>query len=179
MNSIFGRHLGKFVLVYLDDILVFSKSPEEHAGHLRIVLGILRKNNLYAKSSKCEFNRPELQFLGHVVGRQGIRVDPAKTAVIRDWPVPKDVHQLRSFLGLATDFRRFVQGCSKLVSPMTDLLRGKASWTWSERCQNAFEGSKRALSSSPVLVLPDYSKPFEVVCDASTTGIGAVLLQEG
>jgi len=93
--------------------------------------------------------------------------------------VPKDVHQLRSFLGLATYFRRFVQGFSKLVSPMTDLTKGKTPWVWSERCQKAFEDTKQALTSSPALVLPDYSKHFEVVCDASITGIGAVLIQEG
>jgi len=179
MNSIFSQQLGNFMLIYLDDILVFSKTPGEHAEHLRIVLDILRCNDLYAKLFKCEFSKPELQFLGHIVGRQGIRVDPAKTAVISDWPVPLDVQQLRSFLGLATDFRRFVQGFSKLVSPMTDLLKGRTEWVWSERCHTAFHGVKTALTSSHVLVLPDYSKPLEVVCDASVTGIGAVLLQEG
>ena len=143
MNNIFRKQLGRFVLMYLDDILIFSKSPEEHAEHFRTVLDILRANHLYAKLSKCEFNKPELQFLGHIVGRQGIRVDPAKTAVISDWPRPKDAHQLRSFLGLATYFRRFVQGFSKLVSPLTDLIKGKVQWNWSERCQAAFGGLRQ------------------------------------
>ena len=143
------------------------------------MLDILRQHKLYAKMPKCEFNKPDLQFLGHIVGRHGIRMDPRKTAAIADWPRPKDAHQLRSFLGLATYFRRFVQGYSKLVSPLTDLLKGDAPWVWSERCQSAFEGAKHALTSSPVLVMPDYHKPFEVVCDASVTGIGAVLLQQG
>ena len=179
MSDVFRQHLGKFVLVYLDDILIFSKSPEEHAEHLKVVLDLLRKHEFYAKMSKCEFNKPELQFLGHIVGRDVIKMDPQKTAVIDQWPVPKDVHQLRSFVGLATYFRRFVQGFSKLVSPMTDLLRGKSPWDWSEKCQQAFQNKKHALTSHLVLVMPDHRKPFEVVCDASITGVGAVLLQEG
>ncbi len=129
-------------MVYLDDILVFSKSPKEHAMHLRIVLDILRQNELYAKLPKCEFNKPELQFLGHIVGRHGIRMDPAKTAAISDWPVPKHVHQLRFFLGLATYFRTFVQGFSKLVSPMTDLTKGKT------HARNAGKGLVGTLSES-------------------------------
>ena len=179
MNDVFRKHLGKFVLVYLDDILIFSRSPEEHEQHLRVVLDLLRKENFYAKLSKCEFNKPELQFLGHIVGRNGIKMDPQKTAVIDAWPQPRDLHQLRSFIGLATYFRRFVQGYSKLVSPLTDLLRGKTQWLWSDKCEQAFQDTKLALTSHPVLVMPDYSKPFEVVCDASVTGLGAVLLQEG
>ena len=151
--------------------------------HQQLYSGKLRKHDLYAKLSKCEFNKPELQFLGHIVGRDGIKMDPQKTAVIDAWPVPRDIHQLRSlkFVGLANYFRRFVQGYSKLVSPLTNLLRGKARWHWSDQCQQAFMNTKVyvALTSHPVLVMPDYSKPFEVVCDASVTGIGAVLLQEG
>ena len=126
MNDVFKHHLGKFVLVYLDDILVFSKSPEEHEHHLRVVLDLLRKHDLYAKLSKCEFNKPELQFLGHIVGRDGIKMEPQKTAVIDAWPVPRDIHQLRSFVGLATYSRRFVQGYSKLVSPLTDSAQGQS-----------------------------------------------------
>ena len=115
----YGQELGKFVLVYLDEILIFSKSPEERAQHLRIVLGILRKHDFYAKMSNCEFNKPELQFLGHIVGQDGIKMDPRKTAAIDQWPMPKDVHQL-SFIGLATYFRKFVQGFSNLVRPIYD-----------------------------------------------------------
>ena len=157
MNDVFRHHLGKFVLVYLDDILVVSKSPEEHEHHLQVVLDLLRKHDLYAKLSKCEFSKPELQFLGHIVGRDGIKMDPQKTAVIDAWPVPRDTHQLRSFVSLATYFRRFVQGYSKLASPLTDLLRGKAQWHWSDQCQQAFMNTKVALTSHPVLVMPDYS----------------------
>ena len=126
MIDVFTKHLGKFVLVYLDDILIFSKSPEEHAEQLSKVLKLLRKHNLYAEMFKCESNKPELQFLGHIVGRGGIKMDLKKTAAIADWLVPSDVHQLRSFIDLAIYFRRFVQGFSQVVSPMTDLLKRSA-----------------------------------------------------
>ena len=108
MNSSFRDQIGKFVLVYLDHILIFSKTPEKHARHFRNVLDILRRNELYANLPKCESNKPDLQFPGHIVGRHGFRMDPAKTAAIQNWPVPQDVHQLRSLLGLATYFRRLV-----------------------------------------------------------------------
>jgi hypothetical protein len=179
MNNIFRKYLGKFVLVYIDDILVFSQTPEQHVEHLKLVLRLLRDNHLYAKMSKCELNRPELKFLGHVVGQEGIKVDPAKTAAVSDWPVPTDVKQLRSFLGLANYFRRFMQGYSKLTQPLTRLLRKGVVFAMSDECLQAFEGVKFALTTAPVLAMPDYSKRFEVVCDASLIGIGAVLLQEG
>ena len=179
MNSIFKPHLGKFVLVYLDDILVFSKSPGEHAEHLEIVLRLLREHTLSAKRSKCQFNTAELGFLGHVVGAEGIKVNPKKTAVVRDWPQPQDIHQLRSFLGLTNYFRRFVQAYANLVGPLTNLLRKSVSFTWSLACQTAFDGVKHALTTAPVLVMPDYSKPFELIADACGFGTGAALLQEG
>ena len=121
------------MLDYLDDILIFSKSLEEHEHHLRVVLELLRKPDLhahvsdqrYAKLSRCKLNKPELQFLGHILGQDGIKLEPQKIAVIDAWPVPGDVHQMRCFVGLATYFRRFVLGFSKLVSPATNLLRGK------------------------------------------------------
>ena len=179
MIDVFRQHLGKFVLVYLDDILNFSKSPTDHAEHLKLVLDLLRKHELYAKMPKCDFNRPELQVLCHIVSQDGIKMDPQKTAVMDQWPVPKDVHQSRSFVGLATYFRRCVQGFSKLVSPMTNLLQGKSPWDWSQKCQQAFQHTKQAWASHPILIMPDYYKPVEVVCDAACTGVGAVLLQEG
>ena len=113
------------MLVYLHDILILSKNPEEHARHLGMMLDLLRQQQLYAKLPKCLFNKSELQLFGHIVGSQGIRMDPSKTVVITDWSVPKDVHQLQSFLCLATNISKFVQGFLKLASPMTDLLKVK------------------------------------------------------
>nr|AAO73551.1 reverse-transcriptase [Chlamydomonas reinhardtii] len=178
MNNMFGPHIGKFVLVYLDDILVFSKNAEEHKEHLRTVLEILRKNQFKAKRSKCDFNRPELHFLGHIVSREGLKVDDRKIRVIREWEVPQDLHKLRAFLGLANYFRRFIQGYSSLVAPLTALTGGKKPWKWTDACQAAFEGVKVALTQAPVLKLPEMDKPFTVWSDASVHGTGAVLLQE-
>ena len=112
INSVFRKHIGRFVLVYLVDSLIFSESPQDHVQRLRIVLDILRQHKMYAKMPKCEFNKPELQFLGHNVGRQGMRMDPSKTAVIAALPLPKDAPEPRSLLGLATYFRKYVQGFS-------------------------------------------------------------------
>ena len=169
------------MLVYLDDILTFSKSQEEHREHLQLVIDLLRKHKLYAKLSKCEFEKPELQFLGFVISGDSVKMDPMarKTAVVRDWPVPKDVGQLRSFLGMANYFRRFVKGYSNLVRPLNHLLRKSEQWKWTEACQKAFAKAKETLVSVPVLAQPDFSKPFEVIADACGFGIGAVLLQDG
>ena len=121
MNKIFSKHIGKFVLVYLDDIFVMSRTPEEHEQHLGIVLQILRENGLKAKLSKCEFNKAELHFLGHVIGKDGVAVDPAKIAVIEKWPLPKSLKELQSFVGLANYFKKFVDHFSFVVAPLTAL----------------------------------------------------------
>ena len=178
MNNTFGARIGEFVLVYLDDILVFSRTPQEHEAHLRSVLNTLKEKGFKAKLSKCQFNRPELHFLGHVVSRHGLKVDQRKVEVIRNWPVPTDLHKLRAFLGLANYFRRFIQGYSSLVAPLTSLTRAKVAWHWDDTCQAAFEGVKQALTNAPVLKLPELDKPFTVWSDASVHGTGAVLLQE-
>lgn len=178
MNGIFADHIGKSVLVYLDDILVFSKTPEEHEQHLRTVLAILRKHEFKAKLAKCQFNRTELHFLGHIISQEGLKVDPRKVKVIREWPVPQDMHKVRSFLGLANYFRRFIQGYSSLVAPLTSLTSAKVPYRWTDECQAAFEGVKHALTHAPVLKLPELDKPFIVWSDASIHGTGAVLLQD-
>ena len=179
MNKMFQEHLGKFVFVYLDDICVASETLEEHLQHLETVFKILKENEFYVKLSKCEWLKREVKFLGHIVGQDGLKVDPDKTAVVRDWAVPKDAKALRSFLGLANYFRRFVRGYASLVAPLNELLRNGKRWRWLDKHQRAFDGVKEALTSPPVLALPDFTKPFEVWSDASVNGTGAVLMQEG
>jgi hypothetical protein len=168
MNRIFQQHLGKFVLVYIDDILVFSKTQEEHLQHLRKVFEIL----LFAKLTKCRFAKSELEYLGHVVGKDGIKVDHRKIETVTTWVRPNDVSQLRSFLGLSNYFRQFIQGYSTLVAPLTHLTSKDVSYIWIEQCQKSFEGVKYALTHAHVLSLPIFGERFEVICDASLLGIG-------
>jgi hypothetical protein len=182
MNDIFREYIGDFLVVYLDDLCLYSKSPEEHLIHLEKVLSKLREHNLYANLKKCDFGKSHLDFLGHVIGADGLRVDPKKTAIVQGWPKPKDVPHLRSFLGLANYFRRFVKSYSSMVSPLTSLLRkGKSIADWDHACDVAFESVKKALVTAPVLAAPDFSNPdgFQVYTDASLDGLGAALLQEG
>jgi hypothetical protein len=179
MNRIFHKYLGKFVLVYLDDILVFLKIEEEHVVHMSKVLKILRKHRLYAKLSNCHFAKDELHYLGHVVGKDEIKVDPAKIETVMKWNTPRDVGQLCSFLGLYNYFRRFIQGYSTLVAPLTNLTRHDSKYNWTVECQEAFYKVKYALTHAPVLALPTFGEPFEVIFDASIVGIGAILLQKG
>jgi hypothetical protein len=166
------------VLIYLDDILVMSSSPEEHERHLREVLHRLHNARLYCKLKKCHFNKAELPFLGHVVGRDGIRVDPRKTAALKEMPAPTNVSGVRSFLGLAQYFRRFLHKLAERVAPLTELTSPKTAWRWGEAEQQAFDWVKEALSTPPVLAQPDFAKPFVVTSDASNVGIAAVLEQD-
>ncbi len=177
MNKMFG-HMHPFCVVYQDDILIVSKTPEEHEKHLEIVLQTLEQEGLYAKLKKFAFNKPELLYLGHIIGRDGIKVDPAKISCIADWPTPANVHDLRSFLGLANYFRRFIMAYSNIAAPMTKLTGKNVKWEWTEECQQAFEKLRHSLMHSPVLISPDTSKHFEDVTDACCTGLGAVLIQD-
>jgi hypothetical protein len=179
MNSVFMPELDKFVLVFIDDILIYSKNEEEHAQHLRIVLTRLREHKLYAKFSKCAFWLEEIQFLGHVLSAKGIAVDPIKVKDILEWKPPTNVHQVRSFLGLAGYYRRFILDFSKLVKPITSLLKNDTKFNRSSRCNEAFEKLKVLLTTAPVLAQPDIEKPFDAYCDASGSGLGCVLMQEG
>jgi hypothetical protein len=184
MNTIFaGKGLGKFVAVYLDDILVYSRTPEEHVQHLRQVFEVLREHQFYCKPSKCQFAKAELKYLGHIVGRHGLKVDPAKIEKVQNWPRPRTVTKVRSFLGLATYFRRFIQGFSALARPLHRLTQNDMAHLpevpWSAECEASFQALKTALTTAPVLKLPEYDKPFEIIVDASVHGIGAVLMQDG
>ena len=179
MSRVFREYLNKFVVVFVDDILVFSKNKEEHSLHLREVLETLRAHNLKAKFSKCHFWRKEVRFLGHVVSKEGIAVDPAKVVAIQDWKVPKNATEVRSFLGLAGYYRKFIKDFAKISAPLTRLTKKNLVFTWDKDCDDAFQRLKRALTSAPVLVLPDGNKPFTIYTDACGTGLGAVLMQEG
>ena len=172
MNNVLRDVLGKFVLVYLDDIV-------KHYSHLNIVLHLLREHQLYANLSKCKFVQRELQFLGHIVGGQGLRVDPKKVSVVKDWPVPKNRTELQKCWGLANYFRKFVMGWANLVAPLQVLLKQTKPFIWTTKCNDAFVGLNNALCEAPVLALPDLDRPFEVICDASGVGLGAVLMQDG
>ena len=179
MSDVFRDILDKFVVVYLDDIVVYSESMEEHWGHLREVLDRLREHKLYVKQEKCEFGLEEISFLGHRIGHGEVRMEESKVKAVVEWPTPTRVTELRSFLGLANYYRKFIHGYSHVVSPLTDLLRKNQSWAWSEPCQAAFDKLKVAISSEPILKLPDFSQPFEVVTDASDKAVGGVLQQGG
>ena len=177
MNRVFGPYLDKFVIVFIDDILVYSSSKEEHAEHLRIVLQTLREHQLYAKFIKCQFWLDRVTFLGHVVSAEGISVDPQKIEAILDWKPPTNVTEVRSFLGLAGYYRKFIEGFSKIVTLLTKLTRKEEKFIWSEACQNSFDELKQRLTTAPVLTLPSGSEGFTVYCDASNQGLGCVLMQ--
>nr|CAH66331.1 H0813E03.8 [Oryza sativa] len=179
MNKVFMEYLDKFVVVFIDDILVYSQSEEDHQQHLRLVLGKLREHQLYAKLRKCEFCLSEVKFLGHVISAKGVAVDPKTVTAVTDWKQPKTVTQVRSFLGLAGYYRRFIENFSKIAQPMTQLLKKEEKFVWSPQCEKAFQTLKEKLVSSPVLILPDTRKDFLVYCDASRQGLGRVLMQEG
>jgi hypothetical protein len=177
MNEIFKQHLCKFVLVFFDDILVYSKSWEEHWQHVRKVLSILRSHMLYAKKEKCQFGQDHIKYLGHVISTKGVAVDTDKVQAMVDWPKPKTLKALRGFLGLTGYYRKFIQGYGKIAAPLTSLLK-KDSFLWNPEAERAFEKLKQVMTQTPVLALPDFTKPFIVECDASGTGIGGVLMQE-
>ncbi|MDO3651381.1 reverse transcriptase domain-containing protein [Nocardia mangyaensis] len=135
----------KFVVVYLDDILVFNRNEEEHQEQLRLINARLREHQLYLKKSKCDLYKKEVTFLGHVVSEEGVKVDPRKTAIVRDWPEPKDVPQLRSFLGLANYFKKFIRAYAQMTGALTTLFKKDKPWQWTNAQQQAFDAVKEAL----------------------------------
>jgi hypothetical protein len=179
MNKVFMEYLDKFVLVFIDDTLVFSKTEEEHEKHLRLVLEKLRSNKLYAKFSKCEFWLIKVAFLGHAISARGVSVDPGKVKDVLNWLPPTTALEIRSFLGLVGYYCRFIKDFSKRVKPMTKLLEKNKALEWTAECQASFEELRKRLTLAPVLVLPDLTKKFDIYCDASRRGLGCVLMQEG
>ncbi|GJU13558.1 putative reverse transcriptase domain-containing protein [Tanacetum coccineum] len=179
MNRVCKPYLDKFVIVFIDDILIYSKSEEEHEVHLKTILDLLKTEKLYAKFSKCEFWLKEVQFLGHVVNRDGIHVDPSKVESVKNWKTPESPTEIRSFLGLAGYYRRFIENFSKIAKPLTLLTQKNKAYVWGDKQEEAFQILKEKLCNAPVLALPDGPDDFVVYCDASKQGFGCVLMQRG
>ena len=179
MNRVFRLYVDQFVVVFIDDILVYSKDLEDHDTHLQVVLETLRKEHLYAKLSKCEFWLGEVSFLGHIASKEGILVDPKKIEVIIEWKPPRNFTEVRSFLGLAGYYKRFVKGFSMTAAPMTRLLQKNVRFEWSKKCQSSFEKLKEFLTEAPILTQPTYGKEYVIFSNASLNGVRCVLMQEG
>ncbi|GKB51271.1 retrotransposon protein, putative, ty3-gypsy subclass [Tanacetum coccineum] len=178
MTQVLRPFMGKFVVVYFDDILIYSQTKEEHLGHLRKVMKALSDNDLFVNLKKCTFLTNKLLFLGYIVSSDGIHVDETKVQAVRDWPSPKTLSKVRSFHGLATFYRRFVRNFSSIVAPITNCLK-KGPFQWTREAEESFKIIKEKLTTAPVLSLPNFDKVFELECDACGTGIGVVLSQEG
>jgi hypothetical protein len=177
MNGVFREYLDKFVIVFLDDILVYSKSKEEHEKHLRMVLQVLREHKLYAKLSKCIFYQKKIHYLGNIISIAGIEVDPENIEVIRGWPTPKNVTKVRSFMGLSGYYRRFIKGFSRIASPITSLQKKGVKFEWNSKCEESFRQLKEILTSAPILKIVDPNEYFVVCTDACKEGLGGVLNQ--
>jgi hypothetical protein len=167
MNKVFMEYLDKFVVVFIDDILIFSKMEEEQEKHLRLILLKLRSNQLYAKFSKCEFWLTKVTFLGHDISTGGVLVDPGKVRDVLNWMPPTNVSEIQGFLRLAGYYRCFIKDFSKIAKPMTKLLEKNKAFEWTEECQTSFEELKKHLTSAPMLILPDLTKKFDIYYDAS------------
>jgi hypothetical protein len=178
MNQVLKPLIGNGVVVYLDDILVYSKTKEEHYCLLQQVLDLLKSHNLYAKLSKCAFLLDQVEFLGHVVSADGLATDPSKCEAVMNWPTPRCTNDIRQFLGLVNYYRRFIRRYSFLTFPLTELLKAATPFCWSEACNRAFKNLKHALSSAPVLLIPNPTAPFRLETDGSAHAIGAVLSQQ-
>jgi hypothetical protein len=178
MNDVLRPFLRRFVLVFFDDILIYSKSWADHLRHLRAVLSELCQHTLFVKRSKCAFGVASVAYLGHTISVAGVAMDSSKVQAIHDWLVPRSTRAVRGFLGLAGYYRKFIHSYSSIVALLTALLK-KEGFTWGPEATSAFLALKEAVTSAPVLAMPDFTKPFVVECDASSHGFGAVLIQEG
>ena len=176
-NDLFREYLDSFVIIYIDDLLIFSKTFEDHLKHLRLVFSVLRKNQLFAKPEKCEFAVQEIEFLSFVVGNDGLKVDPKKMDTVQQWPVPRKLLEVQQFLGFVQYVPKFIPNFSLVAAPLTTLLKGRGEFRWSKAEQDAFDMLKQSMCSSHVLQLPDLTKPFEIHTDASDLAYGAVLMQ--
>jgi hypothetical protein len=176
MNDVLWPFLRCFVLVFFDDILIYSKSWADHLRHVHAVFQLLQENLLMLKRSKCIFGAEQVAYLGHIISAEGVAMDPAKVQGVLDWPTPRTLRVLRGFLGLAGYYRKFIRDFSAIAAPLTALLK-KEGWRWSDEATAAFDTLKQALTKAPVLHMPDFNKQLIVDCDASGSGFGAVLHQ--
>nr|GEY57050.1 putative reverse transcriptase domain-containing protein [Tanacetum cinerariifolium] len=179
MNRVCKPYLDKFVIVFIDDILIYSKSEEELEVHLKTILDLLKKEKLYAKFSKYEFWLKKVQFLGHVVNPDGIHMDPSKVESVKNWKTPESSTEFHSFIGLAGYYRRFIENFSKIAKPLTLLTQKNKTYVWGDKQDEAFCILKEKLCNAPVLALPDGPNDYVVYCDASKQGFGYVLMQQG
>ncbi|KAK3505618.1 hypothetical protein QTP70_004911, partial [Hemibagrus guttatus] len=178
INGVFHNLLGKWVIAYIDDILVYSNSPEEHVRHIREVLSRLQRHHLYVKLEKCEFHRTTVTFLGYVISQRGIEMDAVKVRSVIEWPAPTTIRELQRFLGFANFYRRFIRNYRAVAGPLTSLLRGKPKrLSWTDQARAAFQQLKDCFTSAPILRHPDPDLPFVVEVDASSSGLGAILSQ--
>ena len=177
MNDVFKNQLRRFVLVFFDDILVYSATWDEHLRHLKEVLEVLRSHTLHVKLKKCSFGQTKVHYLGHIISQEGVLVDPEKISAMVQWPIPRSPKAMRGFLGLTGYYRKFIQDYGKIAAPLTNMLK-KNSFKWNTKAEEAFQRLKEAMTQAPVLALPDFTRQFVVECDASGSGIGAVLRQD-
>jgi hypothetical protein len=178
MNEIFAALLKKGVLVFMDDILVYSATLEEHVQLLQQVFSILEKHQFLIKRSNCSFAKTSVDYLGHVISKKGVATDPSKVIVVQQWPTPSNVKQVRGFLGLTGYYRRFIRHYGMIIKPLTELLKKNAQFIWTAAAEEAFQLLKHQLTQAPVLQVPDFNKQFVIETYASDYGIGAMLMQE-
>ncbi|KAL5549393.1 hypothetical protein UlMin_004624 [Ulmus minor] len=161
MNRVFKEFLDKFVVIFIDDILIYSKTREDHEAHLELVLQRLKEHRLYAKFKKCEFWIEQVTFLGHVISKDGVSVDPSKVEAMSNWPRPTTIIEIRSFLGMAGYYRRFVEGFSRIARPLTTLTQKNVRFTWTEDCEKSFQELKKRLTTAPVLAIPSRNDGYQ------------------
>ena len=178
MNELFRPHLRKYIIVFFDDVLIYSRTWEDHLLHLENAFQLLLLGQFSLKLSKCSLAQQQLEYLGHIVSGEGVKLVSAKVDAILQWPLPKSIRALRGFLRLAGFYQRFIKGYASLASPLTQLL-GLVPFRWTPEAMATFQQLKTAISIAPVLALPDFSIPFVVETDASGSGMGAVLTQAG
>ena len=178
MNSLFQPYLRRFVIIFFDDILIYSASIEEHLTDLEVAFQVLLNHQFVLKLSKCFFAQSQVEYLGHLVSHAGVQPVASKIDAIRQWPVPQTIRAVRSFLGLAGFYRRFIKGYASIAAPLVQLTT-MPKFQWTVTAQIAFDHLKQALSEASVLALPDFTLPFTLETDASGVGMGAVLSQKG